>query len=280
MLALLTVLACGGASTAPPPAPASATPSPSVAPVSSGDCGGQAPPKAGGGLWQCSWSDEFDGPGLDPVWQLIPYGLGSSCLFDDAEYAQVAEGELRLTARPLPPDHWCTVEYGLEYGGGGLQTQGGFAQQYGRFEARIQMPPGAGFWPAFWLLPDDESFDGEIDIAEAYGGRGPTVDSTLHVPAAGPGPQGICPVEPDYSAGFHVYTLEWEPDRMRFFYDGRLCVEFTGWADDGTAPPTLSGSFNKPYHVLLNLAVQPFWPPDDSTPFPGVMRVDHVRVWR
>lgn len=270
---LVALLACGGAGAPPPPPPSPASP------VAGGDCGGTAPGRAGGGTWQCSWSDEFDGTTLGASWRLIPYGLGSSCLFSDPEYVQVADGELRLIAKPLPPAHWCTEEYGLEYGGGGIQTQGAFAQQYGRFEVRAQMPPGAGFWPAFWLLPDDESFGSEIDIVEMYGGRGNDGDSTLHVPAGGPGPQHICPIVPDYSSAFHTYAMEWIPGLMRFFYDGALCGVFTGMSDNGTAPPALA-AFDKPHYVLLDLAVQPFWPPDAATPFPGVMRVDYVRVWR
>ncbi len=189
------------------------------------------------GLGNAAGATSSTATALAAVWRPIPYGLGSACLFGDPEYAQVGDGELRLIAKRLPPAHWCTKAYGLEYGGGGIQTQGGFAQQYGRFEIRAQMPPGSGFWPAFWLLPDDESFASEIDIVEMYGGRGNNADSTLHVPAAGPGPQHICPVTPDYSSAFHIYTMEWTPGSMRFLFDGKVCGEFTGMSADGTAPP-------------------------------------------
>lgn len=44
-----------------------------------------------------------------------------------------------------------------------------FATKYGRVEARIKLPEGEGLWPAFWMLPVDDSIynewasSGEID---------------------------------------------------------------------------------------------------------------------
>jgi Glycosyl hydrolases family 16 len=276
--ALLTLAACGG----PDPAAPGANPAePAGPPPLSDGCDGITPPRPDGGVWECTWSDEFNSTTLKQAWRQIPYGLGSSCLFNEPEFVQVTAGRLHLIAKPLPRGHWCTEEYGLQYGGGGIQTQGSVAQQYGRFEMRAQFPGGAGFWPAFWLLPDDETFSGEIDIVEVYGGReGSLADATLHVPAAGEGPHTECSVEPDYASGFHTYALEWTPESMRFLYDGEVCAEYTGMTALGVGPPRLSPEFDKPYYVLVNLAVQPYWPPDAATPFPGVMRVDYVRVWR
>lgn len=259
---------------AAPPAPAGAPP-----PAAQVPCDGQSPPKQGGGSWQCSWSDEFEGTALSPTWELIPYGLGSACLFDDPEYVQVRDGALQLTARRLPPSHWCTEEYGLEYGGGGIQTDT-FAQQYGRFEMRARLPAGSGLWPAFWLLPADDSYGGEIDVLEVYGGRDQTGDATLHVPANGPGPKRSCPIRPDPYGAFHTYRVEWSANRMVFSYDDQPCAQFTGLSDAGTAPPAFGPAFDKPYRVLLDLAVQPWWPPDGATVLPSTMSVDYVRVWK
>ena len=261
---------------APPPPPPVASPQPPP-PDPNAPCGGEAPLRDDGTEWRCTWSDEFTGTALSEVWELIPYGLGSSCLFDDPDYVQVSNGMLHLLARELPADHWCTEEYGLQYGGGGIQSSNGFAQQYGRFEIRAKLPPGTGFWPAIWLLPDDDSFDGEIDIMEAYGGRNNNGDATLHSPSAGPGPQNSCAIAPDMSADFHTYRMDWSPERIQVYFDDQLCADFTGPVGDA---PSIRAAFDKPYHVLLNLAVQPWWPPDAATPFPATMLVDYVRAWR
>ncbi len=242
-------------------------------------CGGEQQLKADGTPWRCTWSDEFNGDKLSKSWSLIPYGLGSSCIYNDSQHVQVSGGTLRLVAFPLPPGDECHKRWGLGYGGGGIQTSESFSQEYGRFEMRAKLPAGAGFWPAFWLVPADESYSGEIDVMEAYGGRGNTVDATLHRPAAGPGPQETCAVTPDYSSDFHDYRLEWSPGQMRVLYDSKVCASFSGLSDAGTSPPPLSDAFAQPYYVLLDLVVQPFYPPDASTRFPGAMEVDWVRVW-
>ena len=62
-----------------------------------------------------------------------------------------------------------------------------FAQQYGRFEARIRLPYGKGLWPAFWLLGsniDQVGWPqcGEIDIMENAGSRPTIVSSAVHGP--------------------------------------------------------------------------------------------------
>lgn len=243
-----------------------------------GGCQGEAPVKTDGSRWRCSWSDEFDGTQLADTWSLIPYGLGSACLFDDPEHVRVADGALQLVADRLPQSHYCTQRWGLEYAGGGIESQGKFAQQYGRFEVRAKLPPGAGMWPQIWLLPDDNSYSGEIDLMEIYGGRNNLADATLHVPAGGPGPQAQCPIQPDYSSGYHTYTLEWTKELIRFSYDGVQCAEFVGLSGDGRTPP-LPAVFDRPYHVLLDLTLQPWWPPDATTRLPAVMYVDYVRAW-
>ena len=42
------------------------------------------------------------------------------------------------------------------FASGAFTSYDKFTQTYGYFEARIKMPksPGAGVWPAFWMLPD------------------------------------------------------------------------------------------------------------------------------
>jgi hypothetical protein len=64
------------------------------------------------------------------------------------------------------------------------------------------------------------------------------------------------------------------------YYDDKLCADITGMSDAGVSPPPLPKVFDQPYHILLNLAVQPWWPPDASTTLPATMQIDYVRVWR
>ena len=55
---------------------------------------------------------------------------------------------------------------------------------YGYFEAAIWLPKGKGTWPAFWMMPDDQSKGwpacGEIDIMEEVGVDANITSSSIH----------------------------------------------------------------------------------------------------
>jgi beta-glucanase (GH16 family) len=77
--------------------------------------------------------------------------------------------------------------------------------------------------------------------------------------------------------GFHVYALEWAPERIRFFFDDHLIVERT----QKDLPLGAHWAYDHPFFILLNLAVGGNWPgtPDAATPFPQQLLVDYVRVY-
>ncbi|TNY03277.1 glycoside hydrolase family 16 protein, partial [Escherichia coli] len=68
-----------------------------------------------------------------------------------------------------------------------IHTNGKVSFTYGKVEARLQLPAGAGIWPAFWALGTDLAAAGwpkagEIDIMEFVGRTPNTVYGTLHGP--------------------------------------------------------------------------------------------------
>ena len=77
---------------------------------------------------------------------------------------------------------------------------------------------------------------------------------------------------------FHVFAVEWEPNTLRFFADGRLYQTITPAA----LPAGARWVFDHPFFLLLNVAVGGAWPgpPDATTVFPQQMLVDYVRVYR
>ena len=80
----------------------------------------------------------------------------------------------------------------------------------------------------------------------------------------------------DYSRSFHVFTVEWIPERVRHFVDGTLIAdrEFS-WVHD-------NGSDGGPAHVLVNLAVGGQWPgpPDTTSGLPASLDIQYIRVWQ
>jgi beta-glucanase (GH16 family) len=75
-----------------------------------------------------------------------------------------------------------------------------------------------------------------------------------------------------------VYGVEWEAGEIRWYVDGQLYERRT----PADLPPGRKWVFDKPFFLLLNLAVGGDWPgkPDQATKFPAVMAVDYVRVYQ
>jgi beta-glucanase (GH16 family) len=239
--------------------------------------------------WKLVWHDEFDGPALDPAkWSFVVGGNGFGN--HELEY---------YTARPLNvyQDHGMLViqaareNYtgadGVErpYTSGRIHTQGKLSQRYGRFEARIKIPAGQGIWPAFWMMGEGSApwpDRGEIDIMENIGKEPGTVHGTIHGPGYS-GSKGIgspfsLPEGRGFSEHFHVYAVEWEPDAIRWYVDENLYKTLA----PADLPPGARWVYDRPFYLLLNLAVGGDWPgnPDNTTAFPQSMYIDYVRVYQ
>jgi beta-glucanase (GH16 family) len=235
------------------------------------------------------WSDEFGGPAGQRVdrrkWkhEVGAGGWGSHELQrftrSTANAATDGHGRLAIVARR----HGAA---GDSYTSARLTTSGRFAFRYGDVEARIRVPAGQGLWPGFWALGNDIDRkgwprSGEIDIMEVIGSNSRKTHGSIH----GPTPDGEeyrisgeATHRPPLSRGFHIYGIRWLPDAMQFKLDGRA-YESIARAD---LPADRRWVFNRPFFLLLSLAVGGDWPgpPGSGTPFPATMLVDWVRLTR
>jgi beta-glucanase (GH16 family) len=243
--------------------------------------------------WILTWSDEFDGPnGSAPnpaKWTFDTGGGGwgnaeIQSYTSRLENAVVQNGNLVITAR----HETFTGSDGItrDYTSARLKTQGLFAQAYGRFEARIQLPAGQGLWPAFWMLGDNIGTVGwptcgEVDIMENIG-REPAINhGTVHGPGyfGGNGISGAYTLSTGaFADDFHIFALEWDPQSIRFFVDGVDYHDVT----PADLPAGTNWVFDHPFFLILNVALGGSWggAPDSTTVFPQQMRVDYVRVYR
>jgi beta-glucanase (GH16 family) len=160
---------------------------------------------------------------------------------------------------------------GQPYNSGIVTTFNSFAQTYGYFEVRMQLPSGQGLWPAFWMLPSSNAYTSELDVIEIIGSRPNVLNSTVHGLYNGlwnAHAQGV--FIPDSSQGFHNYGVDWEPGTTTFYFDDKAVLS--------VATPD---SMNQPMYMLLNLAVGGDWPgsPDSSTHFPADMKIDWVHAY-
>jgi beta-glucanase (GH16 family) len=159
-------------------------------------------------------------------------------------------------------------------GGRKGETPPGFTFTYGYAEARVRVPNGKGLWPAFWLLPATYESRPEIDAMEILGDS-PTVQRMAFHYVAPDGTKADAAATwsgPDFSAGWHTFGVDWEPDAIVWYVDG---VERFRYANSSTVT-------SSPMYVLLDLAVGGDWPgaPDATTVFPAYFDVDYVRIWQ
>ena len=249
--------------------------------------------------WILTWSDEFDGQdgsAVDPTKWVHDVG-GSGWGNQELEYytngtqnAVVMGGNLVITATTAGASSYnCSYPSSgpCQYTSARLLTQNKFSQQYGRIEARIQIPKGQGLWPAFWMLGADINTSGwptcgEIDIMENIGKEPSTNNGSLHMPAAGTSNDDdltgtyTLPGNAKLGDNFHTYAIEWSAAAIKFYVDDNLYETQT--------PSTATGrtwKFDHPFFMLLNVAVGGQWPgaPDSTTTFPQTMKVDWVRVY-
>lgn len=233
------------------------------------------------------WSDEFDGPaGQLPSpenWQFdIGTDWGNLQLEYDTNRAENVgldgAGNLAITARE--------EEFSdQDYTSGRIKTKDLFERTHGRFEARIKLPIGQGIWPAFWMLGsniDQVGWPacGEIDIMEYLGHEPRVLHGTLH----GPGHYGGSAVtrkhtlgQGGFNLGFHIFAVDWTEESISWSVDG-YTFQIVKPAD---LPPGATWVYNRPFFILLNVAVGGRWPgsPDETTVFPQTMLVDYVRVY-
>lgn len=154
------------------------------------------------------------------------------------------------------------------YTSGRIDTKNSFSFEYGKIEAVMKLPKGAGTWPAFWMLSANNPWtsklnpteadwakprfyakDGELDIMEHYGNLPGLVEGTMHSYVASKG--GNTQVN-DYGDVYHTYGVELSPSGITWTVDGKAFRTETKTSDDTDVWPF--GNGNKLY-VILNLAM-------------------------
>ena len=251
--------------------------------------GAQAPAVAAA----ATFSDTFDGPAGAPVdgskWQLE---TGDNVNNHERQYytsgtnnaALDGQGHLVITAKKENPGNYQCWYGSCQYTSARLNTSGKFAAQYGHVEARMKIPRGQGMWPAFWMLGTDIGQvgwpnSGEIDVMENVGFEPSVVHGTIHGPgysgSGGIGAAYSLPGGQAFADAFHTFAVDWAPGSITWSVDGNVYQRRT--------PADLGGKtwvFDKPFFLILNLAVGGYWPgdPDGSTVFPQQLVVDSVSV--
>ena len=174
-----------------------------------------------------SWS-------MNPAWG--PTSAADANVFSDSN------GVLSMAIKPTPGDVKPSDVGSKPFLSGQLTTQASFSQTYGYFEMNAKLGGGGGVNSAFWLLPEDGSWPPELDVEEVLGSSPTTLVNTAHSQAGGSHTANPHWFDiPDASTGFHTYGLDWEPDKLTWYFDGKQVAQENTPAD-----------MNKPMYMLLS----------------------------
>ena len=250
------------------------------------------------------WSDEFTNSGsanLQPNPATWTYDTGNSGWGNHELEDYCAWGSNASPCSAATPNAYVGTDSALHivaqqptsgtYTSARMKSQGLFSFQYGRVEARIQVPEQQGLWPAFWMLGNNVATMnwpacGEMDITERV--DAPTTPDYNKGSVHGTGftgtnigtnynfPSGVT------ASSWHTYGMIWKPGSVAYYVDdpSNPYATFTPASIaslPGSAWPFDSG----PSFLILNLAVGGDWPgaPTASTAFPAQIVVDFIRIY-
>lgn len=254
------------------------------------------------------WGDEFNGTSLDTgVWNYNTgyyinddpgtWGWGNQELehyTDSEQNVSVNNGKLTITALEDPKTFPQDPSRVAPYSSGKITTKNKFTFQYGRIDFRAKLPKGNGMWPALWMLPNDDTYgtwaaSGEIDVMEARGRLTGAVSGAIHFGGQWPantyiGGDYSLPGGQTIDSDYHVYSVVWEEDNIKWYVDGVCFFKATNdqWYSNG-APSNNNAPFDQEFYIIMNLAVGG-WFDGGIAPNPGdlpaSMQVDYVRVYK
>ncbi len=257
------------------------------------------------------WSDEFNGNSLDTTkWgyqvgiqdnyngNLGPefWGNGELQYYTDGANVKVQDGELQIIAKRE------NMSNGRTFSSARITTRDKYSVTFGKIEARMKTPAITGMWPAFWMLPQPPNpsstnneyggwpASGELDIMEAKGRLKNSIDTTLHFGGPDWNIHDMAGKSTPLAGGsttesWHTYATEWTSEYIAWIIDGKEVYRVNKDRYWSSAVPdhNTSAPFDKPYYILLNLAVGGMYdnynePPADFQE--ATMYVDYVRVYQ
>lgn len=228
------------------------------------------------------WSDEFDSVELnESFWN---YELGNGCpdlcgwgnnepQIYTKENHEIKEGLLHISVK----------KEGDKYTSTRITTEKKFEFQYGRVEARAKLPVGKGVWPAIWMLGSNHRevgwpLCGEIDVLEYVGREPHMVFNSLHTQDSFGNTVNTKKTKMEnIENGFHIYAMDWSPEKIDFFVDNKLLYSFAPKEKIEETWP-----YDQPFYLIINSAIGGnFGGHDiDDSVLPQEFIIDYIRVYK
>ena len=177
--------------------------------------------------WVMTFNDEFNGDAVDwDIWNSSDYKSSSNVLSTRGpDNAEVHDGALYMMTKKEKKGtgdrEWTTCHLAVDYDI--------FRQKYGYWEARYKFCDSSGINNAFWLITGsgtimDYKQHFEIDINEGHYPN--EITCSYHYKSTGEAltQNGRHRAEYNLAQDYHTYALEWNPDELIYYYDGKEIV--------------------------------------------------------
>ena len=241
--------------------------------------------------YKLRFADEFDGKD----YSLPDAGVWHNCTRESPTWkrftAQTAEGQQKtafirdgkLVTRCIK--NTIAEEGDVEMISGAIESSDKMYFTYGRVEGRLRTTPHVGNFPAFWLMPQDNSAGwpnaGEIDIWEQIDTENKTYHTVhthctydLHLALPNSGSTHT------NAADYHVITLDWTPELLTWYVDGTKAFSYAKTKqsyllEKGQWP------YDKPFYLILNQSVgNGSWAKNCDVNFEYETLFDYVRLYQ
>ena len=180
----------------------------------------------------------------------------------------------------------------LEMISGAVETANKVTFTYGKVEGRLKTTAHSGNFPAFWMMPNTDTYggwpsSGEIDIFEQINNENKSYH-TIHTHwANGAGDGGLGHTSPakggtsvTTTGEYHVYGMEWTENLLKWFVDGKQVFSYAK-STDQDAIKNLQWPFDKPFYLILNQSVgNGSWAANRDLNFTYETKFDWVRVYQ
>ena len=226
-----------------------------------------------------NWNEEFNNSDLlESKWN---YSTSNGFRYKGQYIPGWGNGELQYYMKPRSNDYSYTndnlfIEDGLLKIQPIQKKYRGFAYTSARINTKslmeftypsriticFKVPTGIGFWPAFWLMPNDDSDwpqGGEIDILENRGRISNVSSSALHFGVDYKNKstlvgEVLIPKYVKFQEKFHSISMLWKKNSIEFFIDNEKTPYFS---IDNSHPEfkKYAYPFNRSYYMIINVAV-------------------------
>ena len=241
--------------------------------------------------YKLRFADEFDGKD----YSLPDAGVWHNCTRESPTWkrftSQTAEGQQKtafirdgkLVTRCIK--NTIAEEGDVDMISGAIESSDKMYFTYGRVEGRLRTTPHVGNFPAFWLMPQDNSAGwpnaGEIDIWEQIDTENKTYHTVhthctydLHLALPNSGSTYT------NAADYHVITLDWTPELLTWYVDGTKAFSYAKTKqsyllEKGQWP------YDKPFYLILNQSVgNGSWAKNCDVNFEYETLFDYVRLYQ